>query len=112
MTNSLFGVFLAFVNPPITNTAVAGMPRAMAGVAASVVSTGRQVGVTLGVAISGTLVGSAVARGGPAFVRTAHGVWILVLGLGIGIVVLGLIGTGRWASRTAMRAAESFGNAG
>ncbi|NYH86009.1 Major Facilitator Superfamily protein [Actinopolymorpha cephalotaxi] len=103
-----FGVFLACVNPPITNTAVAGMPRAMAGVAASVVSTGRQVGVTIGVAISGTIVGSAVGRGGPAFVRTAHGVWWLVLGLGVGIVALGLLGTGRWASRTATRAAESF----
>ncbi|GAA2760952.1 MFS transporter [Actinopolymorpha rutila] len=106
----LFGVFLACVNPPITNTAVAGMPRAMTGVAASVVSTGRQVGVTLGVAISGTVVGSAVGQGGPAFVRTAHGVWFLVLGLGVGIVALGLLSTGRWASRTAARAAESFEN--
>lgn len=82
----------------------------MTGVAASVVSTGRQVGVTLGVAISGTVVGSAVGQGGPAFVRTAHGVWFLVLGLGVGIVALGLLSTGRWASRTAARAAESFEN--
>jgi MFS family permease len=108
---SLFGFFLACVNPPITNTAVAGMPRAMAGVAASVVSTGRQVGVTLGVAISGTIVGGAVGRGGPAFARTAHGVWFLVLGLGVGIVALGLLSTGRWAACTATRAARSFEDA-
>lgn len=34
----LFGVFLGTVNPPITNTAVSGMPRSMAGVAASLAS--------------------------------------------------------------------------
>ena len=38
----------------------------MAGVAASLASTGRQTGTTLGVAISGTIVGSALARGGTA----------------------------------------------
>ena len=34
----LFGVFLATVNPPVSNSAVSGMPRAMAGVAASFAS--------------------------------------------------------------------------
>ncbi len=38
----LFGVFLGTVNPPITNTAVSGMPRSMAGVAASLASAGRR----------------------------------------------------------------------
>lgn len=70
----LFGVFLGTVNPPITNTAISGMPRSMAGVAASLASTGRQTGTTLGVAVSGTIVGSAVARGGTAFTTAAHGV--------------------------------------
>ena len=37
-----------FVNAPITNTAVSGMPRAQAGVAAAVASTSRQIGQTLG----------------------------------------------------------------
>ena len=54
----LFGIFLGTVNPPITNTAVSGMPRSMAGVATSLASAGRQTGTTLGVAISGTIVGS------------------------------------------------------
>jgi EmrB/QacA subfamily drug resistance transporter len=103
-----FGVFLAAVNPPITNTAVTGMPRSMAGVAASLASTGRQAGTTLGVAISGTVVGSALARGGPAFTAAAHGVWWLLVGLGAGIVVLGLLSTGRRARDTAARAAASF----
>jgi hypothetical protein len=70
----LFGIFLGTVNPPITNTAVSGMPRSMAGVATSLASTGRQTGTTLGVAISGTTVGSAVARGGTPYTSAAHGV--------------------------------------
>jgi EmrB/QacA subfamily drug resistance transporter len=104
----LFGVFIGTVNPPITNTAVSGMPRSMAGVAASLASTGRQTGTTLGVAISGTIVGSALARGGTAFTTAAHGVWWLVLGLGAGIVVAGLLSTGRRAAGTAARAATLF----
>jgi EmrB/QacA subfamily drug resistance transporter len=104
----LFGIFLGTINPPITNTAVPGMPRSMAGVAASLASAGRQTGTTLGVAISGTIVGSALARGGTAFTSAEDGVWWLVLGLGVGIVVLGLLSTGRWASHTARRAAALF----
>jgi predicted MFS family arabinose efflux permease len=104
----LFGIFLGTVNPPITNTAVAGMPRSMAGVAASLASTGRHTGTTLGIAISGTIVGAALAPGGTAFTNAAHGVWWLVLALGVGILVLGLLSTGRWASDTAGRAAALF----
>ncbi|GAA1313316.1 hypothetical protein Psi02_56950 [Planotetraspora silvatica] len=104
----LFGIAQGTVNPPITNSAVSGMPASMAGVAASVASAGRQTGTTLGVAIAGTVVGSAASRGGTAFTAAAHDVWLLVLGLGVGILVLGLLGTGRWASDTAARAAALF----
>jgi hypothetical protein len=104
----LFGVAVGTINPPITNTAVSGMPASMAGVAASLASAGRQTGTTLGVAISGTIVGSALARGGTAFTSAAHDVWWLVLGLGIGIAGLGLLSTGRWALGTAGRAAALF----
>ena len=104
----LFGIFLATVNPPITNTAISGMPRSMAGVAASLASVGRQTGTTLGVAISGTIVGSALARGGDAYTSAEHGVWWLVLGLGVGIVALALLSTGRGALQSATRAAALF----
>src|SRR5205807_4727018 len=43
----VFGVSMGLVNPPITYTAVSGMPGAQAGVAAAVASTSRQVGITL-----------------------------------------------------------------
>jgi MFS family permease len=107
-TYVLFGVALGTVNPPITNSAISGMPGSMAGVAASLASTGRQTGTTLGVAISGAIVGPALAHGGLAFTSAARGVWWLVLGLGLGILALGLLSTGRWAQRTAGRAAALF----
>ena len=104
----VFGIFLATVNPPITFVAVSGMPRSMAGVAASLASAGRPTGTTLGVAISGTIVGSALGRPGAAFTSAEHGVWWMVLGLGVGILVLGLLSTGRRAMATASRAAALF----
>jgi len=85
----LFGIFLGAVNPPINNAAVSGMPRSMAGVAASLASVGRQTGTTLGVAIAGTIVGSTVTSGGPAFTDAARGAWWLLLGLGVAILALG-----------------------
>jgi EmrB/QacA subfamily drug resistance transporter len=108
----LFGVFLATVNPPITNTAVSGMPRSMAGVATSLASAGRQTGTTLGVAIAGTAIGPALAHGGAAYTNAAHAVWWLVAALGAGILLLGLLSTGRWARNTAARTATVFEEVG
>jgi len=99
------GVFLGTVNPPITQAAVSGMPRSMAGVAASLGSVGRQTGTTLGVAIAGTIVGPALVRGPVAYTQAAPAVWWLVLCLGVGIVGLTLLSTGSWARGTAARAA-------
>lgn len=96
----LFGVFLGTVNPPITNTAISGMPRSMAGVAGSLASAGRQTGTTLGVALAGTIAGS--GAGG------AVGVWWLVAALGVGVLVLAVLSTGRRALLTAHRAAALF----
>ena len=52
--------------------------------------------------------GSALAHGGQAFTSAARGVWWMVLGLGAGVLGLGLLSTGRWAQRTAGRAAALF----
>ncbi|ALG14122.1 MFS transporter [Kibdelosporangium phytohabitans] len=105
---ALFGVALGAVNPPITNTAVSGMPRSMAGAAASVASSGRQIGTTLGVALAGTIMGSAMSRGGTDFTSAARGLWGLLTALGLGVVTLALVSTGRWARDTATRAAALF----
>lgn len=104
----LVGIFQGTINPPITNTAVSGMPRSMAGVATSLASTGRQTGSTLGVAIAGTIVGAAVSHGGTAYTNAEHGVWWLIFALGVGILTLGLLSTGTWAKGTVDRAAALF----
>src|SRR5262249_58560948 len=71
----LFGIAVGTINPPITNSAVSGMPASMAGVAASLASAGRQTGTALGVALSGTMLGSALAHGRGVSPRAAHAGW-------------------------------------
>ncbi|MFJ5153482.1 MFS transporter [Streptomyces sp. NPDC088353] len=104
----LFGIGFGFVNAPITNTAVSGMPRAQAGVAAAVASTSRQLGQTLGVAVVGALLAAGVGSSSyrDAFVPAArYGWWVLVV-CGAAVLALGAVTSGRWARRTAERTAE------
>jgi Na+/melibiose symporter-like transporter len=105
----LFGVGFGLVNAPITNTAVSGMPRTQAGVAAAIASTSRQVGGSLGVAVIGAAVVSGV-RGPMAagFAAASHAGWWIVVGCGLAVLGLGLLTTGRWARRTAERTAGSL----
>jgi EmrB/QacA subfamily drug resistance transporter len=105
----LFGLGSGMVNPPITNTAVSGMPPSQAGVAAAVASTSRQVGQTLGVAVLGALAGTGASGAiGKGFSQSTHVPWIIVTVLGVGIFVLGLMTTTRWALDTARRTADMF----
>jgi EmrB/QacA subfamily drug resistance transporter len=55
---ALVGIGYAVLNAPISTVAVASMPREQAGVAAAVVSSGRNVGIVLGVAALGALAAS------------------------------------------------------
>ncbi|WP_030816128.1 MFS transporter [Streptomyces sp. NRRL F-2799] len=104
----LFGIGFGFVNAPITNTAVSGMPRAQAGVAAAVASTSRQLGQTLGVAVIGAVlaagIGSSPYR--HTFVSAARPGWWILTACGAAVLILGLLTSGRWARRTAERTAE------
>jgi len=97
---AIVGLGFGVVNAPITNTATSGMPRAQAGVAAAIASTSRQVGVSLGVAISGSLLASTSAA---RFTTATHVIWAIMVGCGLAVVVLGVVGTGRWAAATADR---------
>ncbi len=74
------------VNPPITTTAVLGMPPAQAGVAAAVASTSRQVGQTLGVALAGAIAATALGAVGPGFVASSHAAWWVVTGCGVAVL--------------------------
>ena len=58
----LIGLGFGAVNPPITNTAVSGMPLSQAGVASAVAGTSRQIGSVLGVAVLGSVVTSGLHR--------------------------------------------------
>jgi EmrB/QacA subfamily drug resistance transporter len=95
----VFGIGFGSVNAPITNSAVSGMPKEQAGVAGAVASTSRQIGSSLGVAVTGSLITSSTA----GFTTASHAAWAVVAGCGIAVFLVGLASTGRWAVGTADR---------
>jgi EmrB/QacA subfamily drug resistance transporter len=105
----VFGFGFGMLNAPVTNTAVSGMPRAQAGVAAAITSTSRQVGQSLGVAIVGSAVTSGVSGSmATGFAQASHIGWWIVAGCGAAVFALGAATTGRWARRTAAATAARF----
>ncbi|MFJ6697657.1 MFS transporter [Streptomyces sp. NPDC091272] len=104
----LFGLGFGMVNAPITNTAVSGMPRAQAGVAAAVASTSRQIGSTLGVAVIGAVLAAGVSGTSYAagFVTASVPAWWIIAGCGLAVLVVGLLTSGNWAQRTARQTAD------
>ena len=102
----LFGFGFGFVNAPITNAAVSGMPRSRAGVAAAVASTSRQIGATLGVAVVGAVVSSGAGAGiRTEFSRASHAGWWIVAGCAAAVFVLALVSTGQWAAASSRHVA-------
>jgi len=102
----IFGVGFGLVNAPITNAAVSGMPVAQAGVAAAIASASRQVGQSLGVAATGSLVMSGIHGSLAAtFASASHVGWWVLAGCGVVVFLLGWLTTGRWALATAARTA-------
>jgi EmrB/QacA subfamily drug resistance transporter len=105
----IFGIGTGLVNPPITNTAVSGMPPAQAGVAGAIASTSRQVGMTLGVAVVGAVAGGAAGGAlGPGFADATHAGWWIIAALGLMVVALGILTTTDWAKETASETARRF----
>lgn len=109
----VFGIGFGFVNAPITNTAVSGMPRSQAGVAAAVASTSRQLGQTLGVAVIGAVLASGITGSAyrTTFVTAARPGWWILAGCGLAVLTLGALTNGRWARTTAERAAQRLESA-
>jgi EmrB/QacA subfamily drug resistance transporter len=106
---AVFGIGAGMVNAPITYAAVSGMPVSQAGVASGIASTSRQVGTSLGVAVTGSIL--AASLHGPlrtGFVAASHAAWLLLAACGCAIVVLGLVTTSRWALGTAARTAAGY----
>lgn len=110
----LAGIGSGMANAPITNTAVSGMPRSQAGLAAAVASASRQVGAALGVAVVGSILpvegGTGFSDG--AFIDGVHTAALVLVGCGVAIVAVGLVSTSAWATRTARRAVGPLEGAG
>ncbi len=105
----VFGIGFGFVNAPITDTAVSGMPRAQAGVAAAIASTSRQVGQTLGVAVVGSLVATSLRHGQRLdFTLASRAGWWVLAGCGAVVLLLGLVATTPRALDSARRTAEAI----
>jgi EmrB/QacA subfamily drug resistance transporter len=90
----VFGIGIGFVNAPITNAAVSGMPRAQAGVAAALATTSRQFGQAIGVAVAGAVASASAAAA-----------WWTLTALGGLVLALGLLATGARAKESARRTA-------
>jgi EmrB/QacA subfamily drug resistance transporter len=121
----LLGAGQGLVNPPITITGVSGMPPAQAGVASAVISSSRQFGNVLGVAVMGAMLaaatggtgaavsvpaggsGGAGAGRGDAFAGATHGPWWLALACGLLIAVVGWLTTSRKSLALAREVAQS-----
>ena len=106
VSDLVVGVGVGWVNAPITNNAVSGMPRSQAGVASGIASTSRQVGSTLGVAI----MGSVLAANLHGSIRTGFAAatvpgWWLVAASGVIVLALAVWTTGRAGRASAARAA-------
>ncbi|MET9856146.1 MFS transporter [Streptomyces sp. NPDC006450] len=81
----LIGVGFGFANAPLTHTAVGGLPPSRAGVAGAVVSTARQVGSAVGIAVAGALAGGADPAG---LARASRPGWLLVTACGLFLCVV------------------------
>jgi MFS family permease len=105
----IFGLGFGFVNAPITNAAVSGMPRAQAGVAAALATTSRQLGQTLGVAVVGAIVTSQVSGSvHPDLSSASHpGWWTLTACSGV-VLLLGFVATSGRAGQSARRTAAQL----
>lgn len=105
----VFGIGFGLVNPPITNTAVSGMPPAQAGVAAAVASTSRQVGQALGVAVIGVAATAGLQGAlGPDLAAASHPGWWIVTACSAVVLVLGYLSTTPKAYASAARIETLF----
>jgi hypothetical protein len=97
---------MGFVNAPITNSAVSGMPRSQAGVASGIASTSRQVGSSLGVAVMGSLLAANLHGSMDAgFAAATRPGWWIIAAAGVVVIVLALITTSRGGKASAERTA-------
>lgn len=106
---AVFGLGFGFVNAPITNAAVSGMPRQQAGVASAIATTSRQIGQTFGVAVVGAILASdagVLPTSDPP--SPSPLAWWVLTGLGGVVLGVGLLATTRRAKASARRTATAL----
>ncbi|MFT4125633.1 MAG: MFS transporter [Gordonia sp. (in: high G+C Gram-positive bacteria)] len=107
ITFALFGIGFGAVNAPITTSAVGGMPRHRAGAASAVASTSRQIGMSIGVALAGSIAGVTTAANPGAHLATAmHPMWAVIVGLATAIGILAVVSATPRARGTAQRVSD------
>lgn len=107
---AILGCGFGLINPPITHTAVSGMPPERAGVASAIASSTRQVGNVLGVAVMGSMVsatalgaGRLVGKAATQFTSASHLSWAVLVACGAGCTLAALACTGRRGMQAAAR---------
>jgi EmrB/QacA subfamily drug resistance transporter len=97
---AVLGAGLGLVNPPVTNAGVSGMPPEQAGVASAVISSTRQIGSVLGVAVMGAMLTSGyharLAAGMPraaALSAATDAPWLLAAACGVLVALAGIVTT-------------------
>jgi predicted MFS family arabinose efflux permease len=93
-TYAAFGAGYGAVNTVISAVAIAGMPRAQAGVAGGITSAGRQAGQSLGVSVAGAILADRLhgtIRDG--FAAASHPAWLVIAACGFVVLLLSLVST-------------------
>ncbi|WP_413805496.1 MFS transporter [Streptomyces sp. OE57] len=94
-----FGLGAGMFTPPITNTAVSGLPPDQVGVAGALAASARQFGSAIGIAVTGSI----VAGTGAGFINSSRAAWALLGSCGLVALALGVISTSNWAKAAAAR---------
>lgn len=106
-----FGITFGMVTVPINHAAVSGMPQDRAGAAAGITSTSKQIGISVGVALSGVLAAGALSPPAGDFTGSADPLWCLTFGLGLAIAAMGVVSTSPRAERSAQQLAPLIASA-
>ena len=104
---AIFGLGAGMVSPAVTNTAVTGLPPDQVGVAGALAASARQFGISIGVAVTGSIVAST----GAGFINSSHAAWAVLGGCGLVVLALGVISASSWAKAAAGRNGQRLATA-
>jgi EmrB/QacA subfamily drug resistance transporter len=104
---AIFGLGAGMISPPVTNTAVSGLPPDQVGLAGALAASARQFGTSIGVAVTGSIVAST----GAGFINSSHAAWAVLGGCGLVALALGVISTSSWAKAAAARNGQRLSTA-